>query len=69
MWISLFCYKSAFNHQRSKHCNVEREDGTMGYSQASSPAGVQWLREGVVRLAEALAFGVYKALSIFISLI
>jgi hypothetical protein len=37
----------------------------MGNSQASSPAGVQWLREGVIRLAEALTFGVYKALSIF----
>lgn len=37
--------------------------------QASSSAVIQWLSEGSVCLTQALAFGVYIALSIFISLV
>lgn len=36
--------------------------------QASSSAVVQWLSEGIISLAQALTFGIYIALSIFISL-
>lgn len=40
----------------------------MRNSQASSPAVIQWLSEGIISLAQAFAFGIYKALSILVPL-